>query len=162
MKNPFKLVLLLTAIVFAGAIAGSTIMADQESEAAKIAGANKNWLRMVADKDAKGIGNLYAADGVLMMPDTKIITGPEAIADAWAGMLNQPGASMKFQTSQLDIAKSGDLASDRGTYEFAFDGKDGRLMDVGKFVVVWKKVNGTWKVAADIFNSDLEADLEAQ
>jgi hypothetical protein len=28
------------------------------------------------------------------------------------------------------------------------------VRDRGKYVVVWRKVRGDWKVAADIFNSD--------
>jgi hypothetical protein len=31
------------------------------------------------------------------------------------------------------------------------------LTDTGKYVVVWRKVGGEWKAAADIFNSDLPA-----
>ena len=46
---------------------------------------------------------------------------------------------------------------DRGSYELRFDGESGPVRDVGKFIVVWKKVAGEWKVAADIFNSDLKA-----
>jgi ketosteroid isomerase-like protein len=35
------------------------------------------------------------------------------------------------------------------------DGPKGkRIEDSGKFVVAWKKVNGEWKVAYDIYNSD--------
>ena len=157
MRIPYKFMALLPAVLFVGLIAGCTTIADQESETASIASINKIWLSMVASKDADGIGNLYSADGVFMMDNAKVITGPKAIAAAWAGLMKLPGVTVKFQTSQLDIAKSGDLASDRGTYELAFDGKKGRIRDVGKFIVVWKKVNGKWMVAADIFNSDLKA-----
>ena len=31
------------------------------------------------------------------------------------------------------------------------------LTDTGKYVVVWRKIDGKWKAAADIFNSDLPA-----
>ena len=92
-----------------------------------------------------------------MMSNAPIITGPKAIAGAWAGLMKLPAVSVTFQTTQLDISKSGDLASDRGTYALAFDGENGRIRDTGKFVVVWKKVKGKWMIAADIFNSDLKA-----
>ncbi len=157
MRYQLRLVALLPVLLIVGLVAGCTTLADQESEAAKIAAINKTWLAMVARNDAEGIGNLYTADGVFMMANATIITGPKAIASAWAGLMKLPAVSLTFQTSRLDIAKSGDLASDRGTYELAFDGKNGRIRDVGKFVIVWKKVKGKWMVAADIFNSDLKA-----
>jgi ketosteroid isomerase-like protein len=49
------------------------------------------------------------------------------------------------------------LAYTQGTYEFtATDPKSGPVNDRGKFVVVWKKqTDGGWKIAADIWNSDL-------
>ena len=38
------------------------------------------------------------------------------------------------------------MALDRGTYRLG--------EDTGKYVVVWRKIGGEWKAAADIFNSD--------
>jgi len=137
-------------------LAGCTTMANQASETEKIAAVNKKWLGLVARKDAAAIGNLYTSDGAFMMANAPIVTGPKAIAEAWDGLLKLPALSLNFRTTQLVIAKSGDLASDRGTYDLAFDGEKGRVRDVGKYVVVWKKVDGQWKVLADIFNSDLK------
>ncbi len=137
--------------------AGCTTIADKDSEAAKIAAQNTAWLAMAAAGDAAGIGNLYTSDGTFMMSNAPIVIGPKKIADAWAGLMKLPGVSITFETVQLDIAKSGDLAMDRGRYELRFDGQNGPVRDVGKFIVVWKKVAGEWKVAADIFNSDLKA-----
>ncbi len=49
------------------------------------------------------------------------------------------------------------MAYDYGWYTFAFDTDNGRFEDKGKYIVVWKKVGGAWKVAADIFNTNLPA-----
>lgn len=157
MKYQLRLVALLPVLLLVGLVGGRAALAHGTSEAAAIAAINKTWLAMVASNNAEGIGNLYTADGVFMMSNAAIVTGPKAIAGAWAGLMKLPGVSMTFKTSQLDISKSGDLASDRGTYALAFDGENGRIRDVGKYVVVWKKVAGKWMVAADIFNTDLKA-----
>jgi ketosteroid isomerase-like protein len=45
------------------------------------------------------------------------------------------------------------MAYEIGTYEMAMDGPAGRIEDDGKYVVVWRKSDDGWKVAADIFNS---------
>jgi hypothetical protein len=39
-------------------------------------------------------------------------------------------------------------------YAFTNDGKD---VDKGHYVTVWQKMNGTWKVAADIGASSMPA-----
>ncbi len=49
------------------------------------------------------------------------------------------------------------MAYDYGWYTFAFDTDNGRVTDKGKYVVVWKKIGGTWKIKADIFNTNLPA-----
>ena len=105
------------------------------------------WVKAIAEKDATWIGNLYAPDGRLMPPNAPMVQGREAIRDAWANMMNAAGFSLTFTPTEIHVAESGDLGYDVGTYEGAND-------DHGKYVVVWKKIDGDWKVAADIFNSD--------
>ena len=42
-----------------------------------------------------------------------------------------------------------------GRYEL-YDAQN-KILDKGKYVVVWKQENGEWKLFRDIFNSDLPA-----
>jgi ketosteroid isomerase-like protein len=49
------------------------------------------------------------------------------------------------------------MALDRGTYKLAVAPNGTAKTDTGKYVVVWRKIGGEWKAAADIFNSDLAA-----
>jgi ketosteroid isomerase-like protein len=62
--------------------------------------------------------------------------------------------ALTFEPTRIAVAQAGDVAYDIGTYSLAFDGGQGPVRDRGKYVVVWRKVSGDWKVAADIFNSD--------
>ena len=61
---------------------------------------------------------------------------------------------MTFETADVQVAASGDMAVERGTYRFTQDSPRGVTEDVGKYVTVWKKVDGTWQVAMDAANSD--------
>jgi ketosteroid isomerase-like protein len=70
-------------------------------------------------------------------------------------MLQAPGATLTWTPTLIRVANAGDLAYDLGTYTFSFDGPDGKVTDTGKYVTVWTKVDGQWKIAADIGNSDL-------
>jgi len=62
--------------------------------------------------------------------------------------------NLTFAPTSIVVASGGDMAYDIGTYNLSFDSDKGPVKDAGKYVVVWKKVDGDWKVAAGIFNSN--------
>ncbi len=72
-------------------------------------------------------------------------------------MMQTPGFDLTFVPEQIIVSSSGDMALDRGTYRLAVAPNGTAQTDTGKYVVVWRKVGGEWKAAADIFNSDLPA-----
>ena len=54
-----------------------------------------------------------------------------------------------------DLAGNKDQLVETGRYEI-YDAQN-KMLDKGKYVVVWKPVNGEWKLFRDIFNSDVPA-----
>jgi ketosteroid isomerase-like protein len=70
-------------------------------------------------------------------------------------MMQTPGFDLTFTPEVILVSSSGDMALDRGTYRLLVAPQGKQLTDTGKYVVVWRKVGGDWKAAADIFNSDL-------
>lgn len=115
------------------------------------------WLEAVARKDSDAIASLYTPDGRFMVPNAPIAEGRAAVAATWAHLLSLPGVGLTFGPTHIEVAASNDLAFEIGTYTLAFDRDGGRIEDRGKYVVVWKRLDGTWKAAADILNSDLPA-----
>jgi uncharacterized protein (TIGR02246 family) len=116
-----------------------------------------HWLRLVKTKDASGIAEMYAEDGAVMPPNAPIGKGRAAIQQTWASMMGTPGFDLTFAPEQIDVSSSGDMALDRGTYRLTVAPAGTTQTDTGKYVVVWRKIGGDWKAAADIFNSDLPA-----
>ena len=57
-------------------------------------------------------------------------------------------------SSHLEMASSGDLAYEYGVNRMVLAGDDHDLLDVGKYLAVWKKINGEWLVVALSFTSD--------
>ncbi|HEU4830468.1 MAG TPA: DUF4440 domain-containing protein [Gemmatimonadales bacterium] len=106
-------------------------------------------------RDAAAVSAYYAPDAQLLPPNRRSAMGPQAIRAAWAGDFSLPNIDLTFEPRRIDVAASGDLASDIGTYRVSLDGPAGPVSDTGKYVVVWRKVNGEWKIAADMWNSDL-------
>lgn len=115
---------------------------------------NEQWLALIRDRNAAAVSNLYTADGAMMAPGAPIAQGQPALEKAWSGLMQMPGFGLTFEADQIVVASGGDMALDRGVYQFSVDGPNGPTTDIGKYVVVWRNVDGQWKVAADIFNSD--------
>ena len=74
-----------------------------------------------------------------------------------------PGFSVSWVASAVDVAASGDLGYSIGTYQFQMLMPDGSPMsDHGKYTTIWKKqTDGSWKVAVDIYNSDVPMPMPA-
>ena len=147
-----KPIYLLAAVV--AAACATTPRVDVASEDAAIRAINRQMEQGVASRNADAIARLYAADGVLMIPNTPIARGQAAIREAWAGLL-PPNGSLSLTPTKIDIASSGELATDAGTYTFSYTGDQGPTTDRGKYLVQFRKVGTDWKFAHDIFNSAL-------
>ena len=137
--------------------ANGTAVADANAEEQAIRGQVDRWLQLVKAKDAAAIAELYAEDGAVMPPGAPIGKGRAAIQKTWASMMQTPGFDLTFVPEQIIVSSSGDMALDRGTYKLAIAPGGKPQTDTGKYVVVWRKIGGEWKAAADIFNSDLPA-----
>ncbi len=106
---------------------------------------------------AAAIAHLYAAGGAVMPPNGPIGNGHAEIEKTWAEMMTAPGFDLNFTPDRIVISDAGDMALDRGTDRLSMQPDGTSVSDTGKYVVVWRKVDGQWKAAADIFNSDLPA-----
>jgi ketosteroid isomerase-like protein len=75
---------------------------------------------------------------------------------SWNAIMAKPGFSLRFAPTQIEVAKSRDMAYDIGTFELKLNDAQGAPMTIlGKYVVVWKKQKGGgWKAEADNFNTD--------
>lgn len=111
----------------------------------------REWSRRFGAGDVEWIVARHAEDGRLMPPNAEAAVGREAIRQAWAGMATTEGLALSWEPTEARVSSSGDMAYDIGTYTMTTP--DGRT-DTGKYVVVWVKQNGEWKIAADIFNSN--------
>jgi ketosteroid isomerase-like protein len=82
-----------------------------------------------------------------------VVKGRENIKHMWASTISQMGLrDMRLDSIDLEIA--GDAASEVGAATLSFEAEPGkRQTAVVKFVVVWKKVDGQWRLHRDIWNA---------
>jgi uncharacterized protein (TIGR02246 family) len=137
---------------------GKTVSkADREDEEQRIRELDRRWVAAVAKKDAAAISEFYAPEGRIMPSNAPTAKGRVAIAEFWKGLVSLPGVEFSFEPREVKVAEAGDMVYDMGTYFLSYDGPQGRVQDRGKYLVVWERVSGEWKVLVDIDNSDLAA-----
>lgn len=147
------LVLLLVTSACTPPLPPDTRAADETA----IRDADAQWSKTAGAGDLDGTVAYYAEDASVLAPNAPIASDKQSIRGAWASLLGS-GASISWQATKVEVARSGDMAYIQGTYQLTSKDPTSNPIDKGKFVEVWKKqADGKWKVAADIFNSDLPA-----
>ncbi|HKQ57644.1 MAG TPA: SgcJ/EcaC family oxidoreductase [Candidatus Eisenbacteria bacterium] len=147
---------LLALVGCAGMTQKAAPPVDQAAIAAAIDSINAAYLAGITARDTTALVNLYADDGRVMPPNAPPAEGKDAIRQAWVGFLSIPGMTLSTTSTAKMISEAGDMAVDIGTYTFSGTDPKGKPMtDNGKYSTVLKKVNGEWKIAVDMFSSNV-------
>ena len=142
------------AVAIVTAFAGLFSHALAQSDARRsIESVGQKFSAAFQSGDVATVASFYTEDGETYPPNGDVVHGRDAIQKMWQSVLSTGTASMKLATREVE--SSGDLAWESGTYElFA---KDGASLDRGKYIVVWKRAQGQWRLHRDIWNSSLPA-----
>jgi ketosteroid isomerase-like protein len=151
MSRRLSVCLLSSLLALAGCQSAPHV--DAAAEEAAIRAIDVSCNEAIVTKNDSTIAAIYAADAVLMPPNSPTLTGP-AIRQFWAGLW-PINASLKISPSSVTVTSAGDHAIEQGTYSFEIPSTPGAIQDNGKYLVVWTKAGGTWKATKDIWNSDL-------
>ena len=161
MNRRLALCIFVAPLLLTSACDRRTVDARATDESA-VRDADAQWAKTAGANDLDGTVSYYSDDASLLPPNAPVATGKQAIRAVWASLLS-PHATVSWQVTKADVARSGDLAYVIGVYQMAPKDAEGKsLADHGKLVEVWKKqADGKWKTVADIFNSDLPAPAPA-
>lgn len=115
----------------------------------QIEAASKGFAEALGKGQAAKIADMYAEGARVMPPNGSMVQERTKIQQFWQGFIDS-GAKLSLSTS--DVEAQGNVAIEVGTYEMiSSDGK----RDTGKFVVIWRRHKTDWKLAVDIWNSNL-------
>lgn len=129
---------------------------DTAGITAAIDSVGKAMSAAVAARDTDAVAALYADDAWVLPANEPRADGKEAIRKEWIGFLSIPGLEMTITSTGMKIADAGDQVVEAGTYQMKFLGAKSKPMtDTGKFVTVYRKVDGRWKIVVDTWNSDM-------
>ena len=126
-------------------------MSKSENVRAEIVAANEAFMAAFGAGDAAGVAALYTARGQLLPPNMDTMAGQAAIQAFWQGAMDMGIRSAQLETAEVE--GDGDTAVEVGKYTLC--GEGGQVLDQGKYIVVWKRDGGQWKLHRDIFNSSL-------
>ena len=144
---------ILSLIVVLVLMNGSGSAAAQDPSArAAIEAVNKQFMAIFGRADPAALTALYTSDGQLLPPHGDIVTGTQAINQFWQKFL-APGIAVTFKS--LELETHGDTGHEVAYY--AVTGEGGKVLDTGKYIVIWKRDQGQWKLHRDIWNTNTPA-----
>ena len=108
-------------------------------------------------KDSAGMAANYTADAVMMPPNMAEVAGTNAILHLWGGFMGMGFKDLTLTAG--DTWQAGNTVVETGTWSLK-DQKDA-VADHGKYLVLWKEVDGQWKIYRDIWNSDMPMPMPA-
>ena len=114
---------------------------------------NAKFIDALRKGDSAGMAANYAQDAWLLPPNSETVKG-NGISALWGSFLRMGVKDLKLSTD--DISGNAEQIAETGSYEIY--GDKNKFLEKGKYVVVWKSENRTWKMYRDIWNSSMPAE----
>jgi ketosteroid isomerase-like protein len=148
MDSKRSVVLRLAFIV--ALLGGMAPFAHAQTVRAAIEKANSEIGAAAAKGDAAQVAAMYATDAMVMPAGSEPIHGADAILKFWQSSLAGIGG---VALKTVDLFEHGSMATEVGQYELR--DKAGKTIDHGKYMVLWRKEGGKWKLFRDMFSTNV-------
>jgi ketosteroid isomerase-like protein len=124
---------------------------DLDNAKKEIDEANRDFINLFNGGDSVALANMFTIDGKSMEPNEPAFIGRNQIQTHYSIV-------MKAGANKLGLLTTGlwgdeNMLAEEG--EFTFMDKDEKLLDKGKYIVLWRKEDGKWKLFRDCYNSDI-------
>ena len=146
MEPAMELIMQKIAFVIAVLVA---FTAPALAQKARIEAVNAKWMELFNRGDFDGIAQLYTVDAIAFPPGSAIVRGRAAIGTMWKDMAQQV-SNPKITTLEVKRLSPSALR-EVGTFSLMTRGPSPKEVS-GKYLVLWQRVRGEWKLAADIWN----------
>lgn len=129
----------------------SAVAAQALDVKSEINAANEKFGAAYARGDAAAIARLYTTHGTVFPPGSDMVTGREGIQKVWAGAIQSGLKITGLQT--VSVEQYGNAAREIGRFTAEAPNAQKQITKLdGKYVVIWKRLNGTWLLDSDIWN----------
>jgi len=110
--------------------------------------AGEKWQRHISEKNVDAIVALHTPDAVVMFSNAPLVKGTDAVRATWKEVVNTPGLLLHWIPTKIEVT-SPTTATEYGTYTESYDSPSGKQRDAGNYVILWKKIAGSWRIALD-------------
>lgn len=142
----FTLVLALTGLLATGCQSSRTAdVPDRAADRAAIEKLSTAYQAAFLAGDAKALSALYA-DSAVVQPAGEVTVRGRTALDAYFAATNGQPVQETFTAAELVIAASGDVAYETGQTMAA--------SGAGKYLTVYRKIDGQWRIAAESWSHD--------
>jgi uncharacterized protein (TIGR02246 family) len=146
---------LIIVLAIVGAAACNSRVVDITKETAAVRARSKACSTAEAAKDIAGALAFWAEDAIVQPSGAPQIKGREAVAALYRQFFEgSPLKEFTGTTSQIIVSRAGDLAFEYGVNRMVYQSPKGDLLDMGKYLTVWKKRGDNWYIAALSITSD--------
>ena len=102
--------------------------------------------------DAVAASELYTEDAKFLPPNSSIVEGRRSIQTLFQTCFDV--GERELQITVIDISVHGDIAQEIGNYSLTIQPEKSEVIsDIGKYVIIWKREDGIWKLYVDIGNT---------
>jgi len=130
---------------------------DTTAEANAIRDLENQWIAANKSKDIDKVMTFISPEVVMIEPNAPNYEGLQSIKELWGSMFADTTLLWETYSATIDkieVAASGELAYVRGITRMKMKTPEGITEFKAKWVEIWKKIDGEWKFALAIANSD--------
>lgn len=152
--------LLAVAVLATGCVAAAPNV-DMRAETAALDNVRTSYESAFNKKDVAAVAALYTADAWVLPEQAATITTQPGVQSWVENGLKAGVSNLKLTSDHKEIASAGDLAVDVGTFSETVPSPTGPMQMTGRYMVLLKKVDGQWKLVADMNNAALPPAIPA-
>ena len=128
-------------------------MADSAAVRREIEERNRGFVAAFNRGDAAGVAGGYTEDARLLPPGGAAVSGKRGVEAFWKGVMGMGVRGVDLRTEHVEA--DGDLAYEIGSATLTIQPEGGSpVTDTVKYLVVWKREGGAWRLHADIWNAN--------
>ncbi len=131
---------------------------DIEAETAAIRERFATCVTAETRRDMDGSVAFFAPDAIIQPEAGPAVKGIAAARELYQGFFALPYTAITdVEPRAVTVARSGDLASDVGSWKLSIPGPNGPTEERGKSTLVWRKLDGKWMIILMSFSMDAPA-----
>lgn len=139
-----------TAADTAAASAPAAAATDHSADVHTIIASDSAWMRNVIAKNVDSLMTYYAPEAVSYGFGAPA-SGTDQIRTEYTNMVKSTITIPKINAGPVSFSNDGSMAFDHGTYSMTVTPPGGKPSNsTGAYLNVWKKMNGQWKLMAEM------------